>query len=196
MQYWTITNTAGTLVLAAAFPTPSVGSHPKDNGWAWEAATQKATRIDKVPDLAAQVWSGTAWVENTAQIETQVLLELKAEAERRKMAALSTGGAKKIEYDDKMREIIASATIVSSVLNALSAATAKVQYPNAAIEQALTGEPLATILTRYRAGADASMPEVRRLSAIEQNAARLIKAATTGAAKRAAYAAVNWSWKP
>lgn len=135
-------------------------------------------------------------VEDPAKAEAKLLAALKAEAEKRKMAAVSPGGAKKLEYDDKAGEIIASSSVTAAALNSLTKPAAMAKYPSAATEQALTGEPLATILARYRAGAETSMPEIRRLSAIEQNATRQIRAATTAAGKRAAAAAINWTWKP
>ncbi|MBB3347313.1 DUF4376 domain-containing protein [Sphingomonas sp. BK069] len=61
VQAWTITSLDGVTVLATAFHTPSEGSHPKDNGWAWDAATQKAWRIERMPDVTRERWTGTVW---------------------------------------------------------------------------------------------------------------------------------------
>ncbi len=198
MQYWTITNTAGTLVLAAAFPTPSVGSHPKDNGWAWEAATQKATRIDKVPDLAAQVWSGTAWVENPALVEAGLLADIKAEAERRKMLYYSPGGAKKSEYPKKQAEVAywdslggtTSAALTALKLLSADALSAKFPYAIASAKRRKEAT-IAPAIGRFRAGMLSSSP-VEAIAAEEEFICDAIKLATTAAAKRSAAAAVAW----
>ncbi|ARS29089.1 DUF4376 domain-containing protein [Sphingomonas sp. KC8] len=67
-QGWTIIDSTTGAVLHAYFVTPSYGSHPKDNGWNWDAATQTATRVDTAPDPAAEIWDGNAWVADLAKL--------------------------------------------------------------------------------------------------------------------------------
>lgn len=167
------------------------GTFPLGAGQSW-------VRLPTGYSDETHAWDATTrmMVEDPAKAEARLLAALKTEAERRKMVAVSPGGAKKLEYDDKASEIAASATIADTDLNSLSTPAAMERFPSAATEQALTGEPLATILARYRAGAETSMPEIRRLSAIEQDATRQIRSATTATGKRAAAAAINWTWKP
>lgn len=136
------------------------------------------------------------WVLDAAKVEAELVLEVKREANRRKMAVRSPGTAKEAEYRQKKAEGAASASLLPAVLNALTAANALAQYPAAMTERKLTGESLSSILARYRAAAAASDAEGYRLSAIEADAVAKIKAASTAAAKRAAYAAINWTWQP
>jgi hypothetical protein len=195
-QLWTIAAKAGGAVLAPCFATPSYGSHPKDNGWPWDAIAQAATRIAAAPDLAVQSWSGSAWVEDPAKVEAILVAAVKAEAERRKMLVRSPGSGKGAEYRRKRDEATASATVLAAVLNALTKPAALQQYPAAAMEAQLTGESLATVLTRYREASAAADTEVLRLAAVEWAGTKAIKAAATAAAKRAAATAISWTWQP
>ena len=58
----------------------------------------------------------------------------------------------------------------------------------------LTGELLTTVLARYDVGMNTSASENARIEAVAQKAKRDIRAAATIAAKRAAYAGINWNW--
>ncbi len=131
-----------------------------------------------------------------AETEAMLIPLVKGTAATKKMMAMSPSTSKTEEYRLKAPEIAASANVAAAVLNALTAANAMLQYPAAATEQKLSGEPLATVLARFRAGAGGSNPEVNRLSAIEQVQCRRIQAATTAAAKRAVYDAIDWNWRP
>ncbi len=197
MQYWTITDAAGATVLAAAFPTPSTGSHPKDNGWAWNAATQKATRIDKLPDLATQKWSGAAWVDDIAKVREQLLSDVKAEAESRKMTFLSAGGAKKAEYAQKAAEVSfydslgGNLTAILASLALLNTGQRQAKFGYSLADAAAFGEPtIVNAIERFRSGM-AGSNKVPAIAAAEAKACAAIKAATTIAAARAA-AAVSW----
>jgi hypothetical protein len=196
MQYWTIADTAGVTVLAAAFPTPSTGSHPKDNGWAWDAAGQKATRIDKLPDLTTQRWSGTAWIEDLAKVRDQLLADVKAEAESRKMALLSPGGAKKTEYSDQAAEVRFFWSLggtVNAVMTAIGLMPPERRvalFPCAIDNAAEFGDTIDKAIARFAEGMRTSATR-SKIAAREQKACAAIKAATTVAAARAA-AAVIW----
>jgi len=147
-----------------------------------------------VPEFPIVV--GGAWVSDPAKTEAMLIAQVKAEAERRKMLVRSPGSGKGAEYRRKRDEAMASATVTAALLNALTRPAALQQYPGAAMEAALTGEPLATVLNRYRTVSAAADSEVLRLSALEQNASRLIKAASAAADKHAVVAAINWNWSP
>lgn len=127
--------------------------------------------------------------------ETQVLLvgRVKVEAERRKMASFSPGNGKAQEYVQKGKEAVASAGLLATALNALTAASASAQYPLAHAERLTTGETLANVLASYRSGKAGSEAELARLSAIERRAVLAIKAAPTAAAKQAAFSSINWN---
>jgi hypothetical protein len=126
-------------------------------------------------------------------VQAGLVAQVKTDAERRKMAAFSNGFGKSQEYVQKGKEAAASAGLLASVLNALTAASAAAQYPMANAERIMTGDTLANVLASYRAGKAASDAELARLSAIERKSVLAIKAATSAAAKQAAYAAINWN---
>lgn len=125
--------------------------------------------------------------------QADLLAKVKAEAERRKMLAFTNGFGKSQEYLQKGKEATNSATVLATVLNAITAANAATQYPMAHAERMLTGETLSAVLARYRAGKTTSDAELARLSAIEWKAVQAIKAASTAAAKQAAFTAINWN---
>lgn len=197
MQLWTISEVATGNVLYAGFVTPSYGSHPKDNGWPWDAATQKATRIDAAPDVGLQRWNGSAWVEDAAKVEAGLLALLKAEAERRKMTFLSAGGAKKAEYAQKAAEVAfwdslgGTVTAIVAAFNLLPASARQAKFGYALADAAAFGDTVQDAIARFRAGMTSSQ-KVPSIAAVEAKGCAAIKAATTAAAKRAAATAVNW----
>jgi hypothetical protein len=198
MQLWTIHEPATGKVLAASFSTRSEGSHPKDSGWPWDPATQRATRIATAPDLGVQVWSGSAWVENPALVEAMLLADIKAEAERRKMLYYSPGGAKKSEYPKKQAEVAfwdSLAGTTSAALTALKLLSPEAQvakFPYAIASAKRRKEPtIAPAIARFRLGMLSSSP-VEAIAAEEEFVCEAIKLATTAPAKRAAAAAVAW----
>lgn len=171
--------TDGTIVNAA---TVTIQGGYKQNSFTLVGKFRGATSIDVV---AAGAALGT--------VQADLLAKVKFEAERRKMASFSAGNGKAQEYVQKGKEASTSATVLASVLNALTAANAAAQYPMAHAERTLTGETLSVVLARYRAGKASSDAELARLSAIEWKSVQAIKSASTAAAKQAAYAAINWN---
>lgn len=145
------------------------------------------------PATAVVNWAAKTIGVDLTVIETRLTTAVKKESERRKMLSFSAGNGKAQEYVQKGKEASASAGIVASVLNALTAASAAAQYPMAQAERTITGETLSAVLTRYRTGKASSDAELARLSAIEWKAVQNIKTATTQATKQAAYAAINWN---
>lgn len=166
---------AGTVALPAGYE-PST--------WSWSVATR-------------------AMVEDPAKVERQLVADAKGEGERRRMLVLSPGGSKKAVYALKQAEVEAwndlgtTAALALSAFLALPATKQKRRFRFAMAEAAARGEanPAAAI-ARFAAGADASNAEAARIEAIEQKAVAAIKAATSGAAKRAAAASINWNWEP
>ena len=203
-QLWTITSTVTGEVLHTAFWTPSTGSHPKDNGWAWDAATQTCSRIAAQAKPESQSWNGTAWVEDAAKVEAALVAQVKAAAGALKAKVNTPGVGKSKIYAAKQAEVNAFyqlggtlqmvATILSS-LTALPTAERERRFRYALAEQRLRGESsIQPAIERFAAGAVSADREVARLEAIEQGGVAAIKAATTPAAKRAAFGAINWSW--
>ncbi len=204
-QLWTITDLAGTQILYAAFVTPSVGSHPKDNGWAWDAATQKCTRIDAAPDLTSQKWSGTAWVEDLAKVKAASIAQIKADKAAMLAAAYTTVFGKQKIYARKQEEVNAFralaplvtnlTTIVNTVaFTSLGVATQKDKFRFALAEAALRGVSVGVVINEYATRIDGVEPQSAAWEAIEQKACADTRAATSSAQVKAIYAAINWAW--
>ncbi len=193
-QAWTIVEISSGEVLAPCFITGEPGQHPKDAGFAWNATKHVAVKISAAPDPSLQAWNGTAWVEDLAKIEANLLPLVDVQREAMQMTVLTPGGAKKYVYNRKAAEAIQASGIVASLLNGLTLVDKKKKYPFAYAESALTGDTLSTVLGRFEAGMNVSAIENARIEAVAQKAKRDIKTATTAAGKRAAYAAINWNW--
>jgi hypothetical protein len=147
-------------------------------------------------------------VETAASVEAALIARLKADGEQRRMMVLTPGGGKKMVYNAKLSEVEAFrglfTTVVGGTLTAVLAAVAGLpakdrtrKFRYALAEQALRKESsISPAIGRFEAGADAANAEAARIEAVEQVGTAAIKAATTAAGKRAAYAAINWDWKP
>lgn len=133
-------------------------------------------------------------VETIEQLQTRLLAAVDAEREKLQMTVLTDGGAKKYVYNRKATEAIDGRTIAASLLNGLGLSDKKKRFPVATMESILTGETLTAVLSRYDNGMNTSASENARIEAVAQKAKRDIRTAATIAAKRAAYAAVNWNW--
>lgn len=209
-QLWTIVSTTTGVVLAPCFVTPSMGSHPKDNGWPWDASSQRAVRIDAAPDLALQVWSGTAWIEDAAKVEALLIAKVKADNEARVRSIYSTNYGKQKKYSRKQQEVLdfrtlpgtaglAVANALTATLTAfvpgfatLTAAQQAKKFRFAMAEAAARGVSVATVIGWYEAAIDAKEQQVANWEAVEMKAIADLKAASTAAAKRAVYAAIIW----
>lgn len=194
MQRWTITDSATGAVLAPCFITDAATVAPKNAGYPWDSAKHKAAMIPEAPDLAVQAWNGAQWVEDPLKVEMALLPLVDVQREAMQMTVLTPGGAKKYVYNRKAAEAIQASGIVASLLNGLTLVDKKKKYPFAYAESALTGDTLSVVLARFEAGMNVSAIENARIEAVAQKAKRDIKAATTAAAKRATYAAINWNW--
>ncbi len=194
MQRWTITDSTTGAVLAPCFITDTAAVAPKNAGYPWDGTRHKATMITDAPDLAVQAWNGTQWVEDPLKVEAALLPLVDVQRETLQMTVLTPGGAKKYVYNRKAAEAIVANGIAATVLNAITLVERKRKYPFAYAEAALTGDTLAVVMARFETGMNTSAIENARIEAVAQKAKRDIKAATTAAAKRAAYAAINWNW--
>lgn len=147
---------------------------------------------------ATTIWNGTTWVEDAAKVEAALLAQVKAEAEQRKMLILTAGGAKKTEYADKYREVVAWDTLAGTAaqipiaFTALPSATRSLRFAYALADAAAFGDTPADAIARFKVGIGKSA-SIATIAAIEAKSCARIKAASTTAAKRAAYAAVNWN---
>lgn len=192
-QLWTILDVGTGAVLYGAFRTPSAGSHPKDNGWAWDATKHRCVRIDMAPVPATQSFVGDKWVDDAGKVETLLLGAVKVEAERRKMLAMSPGGAKKAEYAEKRAEVVAwdslggTASAILVAFNALPQAVRESRFGHAIADAAAFGDTPAAAIGRFRVGLGKAAA-FRLVSALEAKVCADIRAATTVAGKRAAAA--------
>ena len=153
-------------------------------------------------------WNVTAraMVEDASRIEAALIKSINDERETRQMAAMTTGGAKKAVYAMQQAEVLAWAglgavgattTQLIAAFNLLPLTTRKQKFYFALMSMAKRGEPnIAAAIGRFSAGAAGSNAEVARVEAIAQDGIAAIKAANTAAAKRAAFAAVSWTWSP
>lgn len=131
--------------------------------------------------------------EDVAQVEAQLISAVKAEGERRKMATMSNGGAKKAEYAGKRAEVMEwdrlgnTATAILTAFNLLPNAIRSNRFAYAIADAAAFGDTVDAAIARFRAGLaiSASVPAI---SAAEAKACAAIRAAGTAAAKRTAAA--------
>jgi len=140
---------------------------------------------------------GFVKAQTIAEVEAELLATIKAEAERRKMLLLTSGGAKKTEYAEKRAEIVAWDALgspLSAILVAFAAlapATQAVRFAHTIADAAAFGDKPADAITRFRAGVTRA-GTTAAICAVEAVGCTRIKAATTAAAKRAAAAAIVW----
>ncbi|TCQ04117.1 hypothetical protein [Sphingomonas sp. PP-CC-3A-396] len=180
-------------------------------GDAWISVNDAAATIGFVMPTAVGVWrlravgkyrgELTLTIQTPAEVEATLVDQAKSEGERRRMLVMSPGGSKKTVYSLKQSEVDSWNDLGSTVATALAAFLGlslikqKRKFRFAMAEAAFRGEanPAAAI-ARFAAGSDAANAEAARIEAIEQAGVTAIKAATTIAAKRAAYTAINWNW--
>ena len=146
-------------------------------------------------DPATWRWNADArsMIENAALVEAQLLARVKAEAERRKMLAMSPGGAKKAEYAEKRAEVAAwdsLATAPAAILAAFNALPREVResrFGHVLADAAAFGDTPAAAIARFRAGMGKAAA-LRTVSALEARTCADVRAATSIAGKRAAAA--------
>lgn len=180
--------------LSAPFDTrPAPGASEEavllPTGWPTSIAWDRALRgfVDLVPE---------AYFTDAKALEPVLLAIVKAEAERRKMLALTPGGAKKTEYADKAAEVRTWHTLggtltgVIAVLGIVTGAKMRATFPYAIADAAAFGDTVDKAIARFSVGMTSSAT-VPAIAAAEAKACAAIKAASTVASKRAA-ANVTW----
>lgn len=141
--------------------------------------------------------SGSTWIEDPAKVRAQLLAAVKAEAEARKMAFLSPGGAKKTEYADQAAEVRffwslgGSAQAIMGSIGLWSAARRAAVFPRAAANAAKFGDTIDKAIARFSAGMAKAAP-ANEIAAIEAQACDAINAAPTVAAMRAVVTGITW----
>lgn len=198
-QFWTVTRLADGVVLGACVATPSTGSHPKDNGWpGWDAATQKATRIERQPNTVLEVWNGTGWVEDPAKVEALLIPMVDAQAGEARRPWLTMAPGQADAYREKMADVAAlnglggTTTLILAALGVIAPAQQRERWPFLYAEMQASG--LANLVVARDAIVAAASASRQARAEIERRrrlAKRAIRAATTAAGKRAA-AIVDW----
>lgn len=117
-QYWTIVDTVTDEVLYAAFLTPAAGAHPRHNGWDWDAATQRAVRIDAPPDADAARFDGAAWVAELPVLRRRRWEQAKFVRDARMQAGCATPLGRVDTDDDSQRKI--NGAVSGAMIAALS----------------------------------------------------------------------------
>ena len=170
------------------------GGHPKDFGWNWKPESQEAWVTNRQGNPGVDVFNYTTktWESNLASLETRLLLKIDLESEEARMRVLTQGGAKKYIYMKKDAEYRDYTGLLISVVNALSLIDKRKRFPFAMAEVDLSGDSLATVMTRFEIGINNSIGELARVEALAQRTKRAIRTATTVSGKKAA-AQVIWS---
>lgn len=197
-QYWLITKKSDGSTVETSFATKDANTHPKDAGFAWDAALHVATPLPGPFDPARQVRQGLGYVDDLTKIKDNLVTMVKLEAERRKMMALSSGGAKKQEYAGKEREVAlynslgGTAAAILTALNLLSPSQRLAMFPMASAAATLRGETtIAAAITRFAGGITRSST-FHQLCAQEEKACEAINAATTLTAAKAVATGLGW----
>lgn len=208
-QLWTIVEQTGGAVLCPSFETDSFGQHPKDKGWAWNAATQRAVRIDARPDVLVQSFSGTVWAEDAAKVEALLIPKVKAANEALVRGLYSTNFGKQKKYSRKQQEVLdyralsgtvsgltsaLASTVLTLPLATMTLAQQRKKFRFAMAQAKKRGVSLDVIIGEFEAAIDDKEEQVANWEAVELEAVRAIKAAPTAADKRAVFAAINWGW--
>jgi hypothetical protein len=197
MKYWAVyLTTTGEIVSQVNCPT-----HPRFNGFPWDGTIHTAKELPAGGDEAYQTWNKTTktWEEDPTKVETMLLDDIKRKAEQLKMGSLSPGGAKKTEYADKAREIVAwdqlggTLAAILAALALLPPDVRAVRFAYAYADAAAHGDTPQAAIARFKAGMTKSNP-VPRLAAFEAKLCLDIKNAATAAQKRAVAAAAATKW--
>jgi hypothetical protein len=148
---------------------------------------------DAYPETKAWNVSKCIFEDDFSALNKELLALVDDARESMQMQSLTPGGAKKYVYNRKAQEAISAQGVLATVLNALTLVDKKKKYPFAYAESVVTGETLSAVLARFETGMTVAAAENARIEAVAMKAKRDIRAATTAAQKRAAYAAIAWT---
>lgn len=144
-----------------------------------------ATAIEKLP---ANYYDAT----DMAQAEAQLIAEVDRRRERLRAGVMTQGVGQSYAYAQKATEVYDYRNIVGSLLATLTVPKLTARYPFAMAEVAATGDTLAVVIARFEAGMATSRNKIAAVEAAAVKAKRAIRAASTMAAKHAAYQATTW----
>lgn len=192
-QFWTITDTLTGEVLCPSFQTESEGVHPRFRGWDWNPDRHKATRVSGVPNPVLQTWSGSAaaWIDDVAKMRDVLLAKVDQDREAARRPAMTQLLGQSFVYAEKAREVHDYENVVGTLLATLTMPQRAARFPFATAEAEATGDSLATVIARFKAGIAASRATIARADALATKAKRAIRAATTPTQMQSA-ATVAW----
>lgn len=199
--HWVVIAKPGGAIIDRDFLTN--GAHPRFEGLAWNSEAMECHQTNRAPTeldtLNRTTWQ---WEEDAAKMEADLVGKIKVISERLSMRVLTSGGAKKLKYSDKGKELDAwyalgpvgaAVNILLTALALLSPAEQARRFPYASAEKNKRGEAnISFAMARFEAGRTVSRTEAARLEAVETDAVARIKAASTAAAKKSAYTATDW----
>lgn len=188
-QWWIIKdNASGALrqVLVTTGGDPSTVGEDMTGKTGYQMV-RRGDMDNEIPNLTAGTWS-----DNLAFVKANLLSTIDTQRETNQMMWLTTGGAKKMIYNQKAYEIINYRSLGSAAVALLNLQDQRARFPAAFAEMDLTGDNLATVIARFSAGADSANTKAYKIEALAQRAKRGVNAATTTAAAIAA-ANVNWT---
>lgn len=208
-QFWTIVKKAKpTQVVVPVHTTSSSTIEPKDQGCQWDDSLL-AVKIPAAPRSGLDAWDGTKWTEIPSVVEATLIAKVKADNEALVRSVYSMNYGKQKKYSRKQQEVLDFRDLGSSLglgitslvtdvvnfapaFNAMTAAQQAKKFRFAMAEARIRGVTIAQVIAGYEAAIDSIEQKVANWEAIELKAIADIKAATTVAAKRAVYAAINW----
>jgi hypothetical protein len=173
--WWLIENEDGSLRQVV-----TDGADPSECGEAGVAHVmqRRGDLTFEVPDIETGTWS-----DNMTTVRERLLKKVDADRQKAQDALVSPGEGKKLVYAQKNAE---------QQDYYVNGTTTEERLPAAYAEMAVTGDDLATVMARFKAGADVANQKLYRFDALAHKAKADIRAATTTAEAEEA-AAVDWS---
>jgi hypothetical protein len=158
------------------------GQHPSTVGEPGRAhlMDRRGDLTFETPDLV----SGT-WTDNMDTVRVRLLAKLEEDRIKAQDSLVSPGDGKKLIYAQKnaeQRDYYGNGATPAN----------RGRFPAAYAEMDVTGDKLAAVMTRFKAGADQTNGKLYRFDALAKKAKKDIQSATT-AAKAEAALQVDWS---
>lgn len=127
-----------------------------------------------------------------ANEEARLLAAVDRKREAQRAAVMTQGVGQSYAYAQKAQEVNDYRNVVGSLLATLTIPKLTARYPFAMAEVTATGDTLAAVIARFEAGMASSRAKIASIEAVATKAKRAIRAAGTAAAKRSAYAGIEW----
>ncbi|WP_370169837.1 hypothetical protein [Sphingobium abikonense] len=127
-----------------------------------------------------------------AAAEASLIARVDRKREQMRSAVMTQGVGQSYAYAQKAAEVRDYRNTLASVIAALTNLQRTTRFPFAMAEVTATGDALATVIARIEAGMIASCARIAAVEAAAVLAKRRIRAATSAAAKKAAYDTATW----